>query len=239
MSSLEYRIAPEVFATHPDYCRGLVVMAFADNTSPSPDLEALLREAEAGVRASVHGSVGDHPRIVAWREAFRAFGAKPSEHRSSIEAMARRVVKPDSLPSINPLVDIGNIVSLKYFLPAGVHPLSGSHESLELRRAKAGDVFIAAGADQPETPGADEIVFASGETVLTRRWTWRQATGSQTLPAATRVFFNVDGLPPVTRADVSAAMDEIVQLARRYCRASITCTTILDRDQPSVSIRDS
>jgi DNA/RNA-binding domain of Phe-tRNA-synthetase-like protein len=56
-------------------------------------------------------AVAEHPRIHAWREAYRAFGARPGEYRSSIEALARRVLRGDALPSINTLVDIGNVIT--------------------------------------------------------------------------------------------------------------------------------
>ncbi len=35
---------------------------------------------------------------------------------SSVEAMVKRVAKGNFLPSINPVVDLGNSISLKYIL---------------------------------------------------------------------------------------------------------------------------
>ena len=128
MPALRYRIAPEVFEAHPDYVRGVLVFDRLDNRGDGAALVPLLREAEQRVRDTVAGNVAEHPGIAAWREAYRRFGAKPSEHRSSIEAMVRRVVQPGEIPSINPLVNIGNIVSLRHRLPAGVHPLGPDHE---------------------------------------------------------------------------------------------------------------
>ncbi len=54
---------------------------------------------------------------------FSPLGIKPSEFRSSIEAMARRVLRGNELPAINALVDIGNLISLRYIIPAGGHAL--------------------------------------------------------------------------------------------------------------------
>lgn len=236
MNTFGYRIAPEVFTAYPGYCRGVVVFSDVDNGGQNADLLALLRATERHVRASISGNVSEYPKIAAWRDAYRKFGAKPSEHRSSIEAMTRRVVKPDDLPSINPLVDVGNIVSLKYMLPAGVHPLAAGREALELRRATAGDVFVPAGSASPEQPSEGEIVFTSGNEVLTRRWTWRQAAGTQTLPDTQCVFFNIDGLAPTTRAEVIAAMQEVSHLVQKHCRGIILQSRILDSVDPSMSV---
>ena len=236
MNTLVYRVSPEIFETYPGYSRGVVVFDGVDNRVHGSDLAMLLREAEARVRRAVQGNVAEHPRISMWRDAYRRFGAKPSEHRSSIEAMVRRVVKPDSLPSINPLVDIGNIVSLRHMLPAGVHPLPLSLKDLDLRRALRGDTFAPADGEPVELPPLGEIVLACGHEVLTRRWTWRQAAGTQTWPETTRVFFNLDGLPPVTSEDVFAAMREVIGLVQEHCRGTIVASEVLTAEHPCFSL---
>lgn len=236
MTPLDYRIDPEVFAQHPGYCRGLLVFVKLDNTRPDPALAGLLGEAESSLRSAIGGNVADDPRIAAWRDAYRRFGARPSEHRSSIEAMARRVLKPDSLPSINPLVDIGNIVSLRHVLPAGVHPLPARHGALELRPARAGDTFAPPDGGPAEQPPPGEIVLADGHEVLTRRWTWRQAAGTRTLPRTTALFFNVDDLPPTSMDDVQAAMTDVVALVSRFCGGELVLSAVLDASNPHARI---
>lgn len=230
-----YRIAPEVFAAHPGYCRGVLIVDGADNRGTHPALTQALREAEAQVRERITGNVAEHPRIVAWREAYRRFGAKPSEHRSSIEAMARRVLQPGgALPSINPLVDIGNVLSLRHLLPAGVHPLPEGPQALELRPARAGDRFVPPGGGEAEAPPPGEIVFTHGAEVLTRRWTWRQAAGTQTLPETARVFFNIDGLVPASRAEVEQVMAELRQWIVSTVGGEVRAAAVLDAAMPAL-----
>ncbi len=84
--------------------------------------------------------------IVSWREAFRSLSIKPSEYRPSIEAMARRVINGNELPSINALVDIGNIISLRYLLPVGGHSLNAVKQDIALRTAKGREIFIPFGS---------------------------------------------------------------------------------------------
>lgn len=236
-TALEYRIDRSIFEAHPGYRRGVVVVRGATNTGKAAQLQEMLRAEEARLRDRLHGgNVTDHPVIAAWREAYRTFGAKPSEHRSSIEAMARRVVKPDQLPTINPLVDIGNIVSLRYALPAGAHPLPPPGGRLELRTAAAGDVFQPPDGGAVEVPPSREVVFCLGHNVLTRRWTWRQAAGTQTLPETQAVLFNVDGLPPTTEHEVLNAMRDIAQLAGEFTGATVVLGTVLTADQPDLQI---
>ena len=236
MSHYAYSISPDIFARFPGYVRG-VVLAYRLSNGPSPpDLVALLREAEASLRGRMTvEQVAEEPRIKAWREAYRAFGAKPSEFRSSVEAMARRVLRGDALPSINRLVDIGNIVSLRFLLPAGSHAIDLLGGDIELRFAHGNERFVAFGSDKTESPDPGEVIFAEGDSVLTRRWTWRQAQHTLTLPDTTAVEFNVDGLPPTERDDVAEACTELSLLVERFCGGTLR-TAFLEETNPRISL---
>jgi DNA/RNA-binding domain of Phe-tRNA-synthetase-like protein len=218
MPEVSYRIAPEIFAGYPGYVRGLLFACEVRN-GPSPDaLVQFLRESEAAAAAQLElATLAEHPRIKSWREAFRAFGAKPSEYKSSIEALARRALRADPLPSINALVDIGNLVSLRHLAPAGAHALDGVTGDLELRPATGAETFVALGSDVREHPEPGEIIFAEGETVLTRRWVWRQGQATLATPATTVVEFNIDVLHPASPTEAEEIGIEIAGLVARFC----------------------
>ena len=236
MQNLSYTIADEVFARFPGYVRG-VVLAHEATNGPSPvELVALLRAAEDEVRRTVNAAaIAEHPRIRSWREAFRATGAKPSEFRSSIEALARRATRGDLLPPINALVDIGNIVSLRHLLPAGAHAIDQLTEALWLRPATGSEAFTALDGEAIERPVPGEIIFAEGDQVLTRRWVWRQGTATLIQPDTTAVEVNVDGLPPVTVAEVEETCREVATLIERFCGGR-TRWEILSAQHPSMSL---
>lgn len=237
MNSFTYTISPDVFADHPHYLRGILVFKGLDNSQAHAELTALLRQAENQLRERITGNPAEYPNIAAWRDAYRQFGAKPSEHRSSIEALGRRVLKPDNLPDINPLVDIGNLVSLRHVLPAGVHPVGAQSKTLALRKAQTDDRFLSAPGEEPEAIAPGEIVLAAGNRVLTRRWTWRQAGDTRTLADTDCVFFDIDGLPPVSQETVNAAMADIVELVATYCGGLCVGQAILDSNQPTFTVR--
>jgi DNA/RNA-binding domain of Phe-tRNA-synthetase-like protein len=236
MEYFNYSISPEIFARFPGYVRG-VVIAHGVTNGPSPaELVQMLRDAEESVRARVNPEqVAEEPRIKSWREAYRAFGAKPSEFRSSVEAMVRRVLRGDQLPSISALVDLGNVMSLRHLLPAGAHAIDLLNDDIELRFATGKEDFVAFGSEELEHPFSGEVVFVEGNTVLTRRWTWRQGNHTLTLPETTAIEFNVDGLPPVTQDEVETACAEVEELIQRFCGGT-TRIDYLSAENPCISL---
>jgi DNA/RNA-binding domain of Phe-tRNA-synthetase-like protein len=219
LKGLRYSISEEIFERYPGYYRGVVLAFDVQNSESSPaELIGMLREAEETVRSrlTIEG-IAEHPRIKAWREAYKAFGAKPSEFRSSVEAMARRVLRHDQIPSINALVDIGNIISLQHLLPVGGHALDELTQDIELRFAKGEEEFITFGSSQIEHPLPGEVIFAEGNTVLTRRWTWRQANHTITKPETRNIEFNLDRLPPVEIEEIHASANQLMDLIGTFC----------------------
>jgi DNA/RNA-binding domain of Phe-tRNA-synthetase-like protein len=218
LNGLTYSISRDIFDKFPGYCRG-VVLALDVQNGPSPEkLIHMLREAEASVcLQTTIESIAEHPRIKPWREAYKAFGAKPSEYRSSVEAMARRALRGDPLPSINTLVDIGNIISLEHLVPVGGHSLDELTQDIALRFATGEEKFIPFGSTELEYPLQGEVIFTEDITVLTRRWTWRQANHSLTLPETRAIEFNIDRLPPVELEEVHTIASQVMGLVGEFC----------------------
>src|SRR3954466_10096895 len=99
------RVDAAVFALRPDY-RALLLAV--DGLVPGPSdqgSDALLRVAEDAAREALHHApVEQLPHVAAWREAYRAFGAKPQRTRNSLEALLRRA--GSGLPRVNRLTDV-------------------------------------------------------------------------------------------------------------------------------------
>jgi DNA/RNA-binding domain of Phe-tRNA-synthetase-like protein len=99
------RIAPEIFQLRSDYRALLMVVT---NIPPGPcdaTSEAFLSSAEATAKASLAKTpVNDVAHVAQWKEAYKAFGAKPKKTMNSLEALLRRV--DAGLPRVNRLTDI-------------------------------------------------------------------------------------------------------------------------------------
>ena len=88
---------PAVRELRADYRTVLVVAAGLPGGPSDNESDAWLREAERAAVARLGvGPPEDRPQVAEWREAYRAFGAKPQRTRNSLEALLRRAA--DGLP---------------------------------------------------------------------------------------------------------------------------------------------
>jgi DNA/RNA-binding domain of Phe-tRNA-synthetase-like protein len=200
-----------VFALRPDY--RLLLLA-VDGLVPGPgdqDSDALLQAAEAAAREALGGGPAEQlPHVAAWREAYRAFGAKPKRTRNSLEALLRRA--PAGLPRVNRLTDLYNAVSVLHQIPVGGEDLTRYAGSPRLLRAAGGEPFdtVADGAAVTEYPDPGEVVWCDHTGVTCRRWNWRQGRRTQLREDTTTALFILDALDPVTDEALHAAADDLV-----------------------------
>ena len=203
-------VDPAVHELRPDY---VVLLVAADGLPGGPsdeESDGWLREAEAATAGRLAGSPPEErPHVALWREAFRAFGAKPQRTRSSLEALLRRV--PDGLPRINRLTDLYNSVSVLHEVPVGGEDLDGYVGSAHLVRATGAEPFETTADGEPviERPDPGEVVWTDDAGVTCRRWNWRQCTRTQLSPATTRALFIIDALGPDAVATATAAGDDL------------------------------
>jgi DNA/RNA-binding domain of Phe-tRNA-synthetase-like protein len=81
-------VDPAIHEHHPDYATAVVVAAGLRNGPSDADSERRLAAAAASLRARGLTRAAEDAHLAAWRQAFGAFGAKPSNYPCSTEAAA-------------------------------------------------------------------------------------------------------------------------------------------------------
>ena len=157
----------------------------------------------------------EQPHVAAWREAYRAFGAKPQRTRNSLEALLRRA--PSGLPRVNRLTDVYNAVSVLHAVPVGGEDLDRYVGPPVLRRASGDEPFdtVADGAPVVEHPDPGEVVWCDDAGVTCRRWNWRQARRTALTEQTTSALFILDALAPLDDAALTAAADDLARHLER------------------------
>ncbi|WAL65552.1 phenylalanine--tRNA ligase beta subunit-related protein [Amycolatopsis cynarae] len=189
------QVDPEVLRLRPDFA----LLAIVVEGLPSGPSEGtpVARRAEAGAH------------VDAWREAYRAFGAKPNRTRNSLEALLRR----PELPQVNRVVDIYNRVSVRHGLPIGGEDLDAYAGLPRLVRARGDEAFDTMANGEPVTETADpgEVVWRDDAGVTCRRWNHRQCVRTRLREDSKRGLFLLERLEPMPLAALSAAGEDLIR----------------------------
>lgn len=209
-----FRVDKKVFEKLPDYCLGVIVAKGINNSRRNEKIAALMQERmDSFYQEFREQNIRDNLSVNAYREAFRAVEINPNKFMCSIEALAKRVQKGATLPHINPVVDLGNVCSLKYLVPLGAHDIDRmEEEQIEIRFSTPEDHFQPMGEQTVEMMPDGELVYVSGHTVKTRRFMWRQSEDGKITDRSSNIFFPLDGFKGTNEQDVLAAREEISDL---------------------------
>ncbi len=157
--------------------------------------------------------------IAPWRQAYQAFGVKPSKFKSSIENLLRSAVS-GRLRGINPLVDLYNVVSLKYQLPCGGEDLAAIQGSIRLTRAAGDEPFVPLGGSENEPPPPGAVIYRDDIGVICSCWNWREADRTKLTETTTNAFLCIEALPPTSIEALRSACDELAMLVTTYLGGS-------------------
>lgn len=202
--AIEFSIDKKIFATFPDYRRAIIIVSDVDNSK----LSALGNDIVTAAQFLRTNVTLEDRRISAWRDAFVVYGMKLRDFKPSIDALVRRIHNDKPLGSINPIVDIGTLISLQFVLPAGAHPILDGTKTVRLKLAEGTEAEVSVGAHLDETIQPGEPILVDSGRVATRRWVWRQTSLSR-IDATTRNFYlNLDALHVIDDATLEQAIEQ-------------------------------
>ena len=208
------KVDPRIWELRPDFVV-TVVRARGLTNGPSDDSSArLLRRAQERCREALKGAEpGTQPHLSAWRDAYRAFGAKAQRTPCSAEALVKRALAADGLPAINRLVDLYNAVSVEFLLPVGGEDLAGYSGAPRLPVATGAEPFDTFRSGEPvvEHPEPGEVVWVDDAGVTCRRWNWRQCARTRLTERSTDAFFVLERLEPLPLPTLAEAADSLVR----------------------------
>ncbi len=216
---------------------GVVIVKNCNNTARTEELQNKLRFEEKRIQESFQpDTLSQHPFIDVWRKAYTAFGAKPKEHKSSVENLYRLVLGGKEVRSINTLVDLYNYISLKYMLPVGGEDTDIVVGDIHLAIASENEPSVLLlGDKEPRTPHVGEVIYKDDTSAICRRWNWREADRTKLTESTKNAILVIEALPPISRDVLEHAIKELKGLVEQFCGGNIA-EHILDQEYPFVEI---
>lgn len=215
---------------------GVLIAKNVNNKGFPDEVISQLRLEEKRIRVNYNlESLSQEVRIKIWREAYSVFGGKPKEDKSSVENLYRRVIQGETLNHINKLVDIYNLISLKYMLPVGGEDLAKIKGDLVLTFASDKEPKVKLLGDKDERPPhKGEVIYKDTISAICRRWNWREADRTKLTEETSNCILVIEGLPPVKRSDIEKAVNELSNLIIKACGGEVSFKIL---DEKNLEIR--
>lgn len=236
---MEFVINSRIFKEFPGFSVAVIVAHNIDNTKISHDVINLFNElCEQIKRGLLPEKISQHPHIVSWRNAYTKFGAKPKKYLSSVENLVQRIVQCNTIESINTVVDLYNIISVKYLIPAGGEDFAAIQGNIELTFAGENEQAIyLLGEKEAREPKSGEVFYKDNQGAICRRWNWKEAERTKITKNTQDVFLVLEALPPVNQTLLRAAANELGFLIEKYCGGSVSIV-FLDENHQSVELKN-
>jgi DNA/RNA-binding domain of Phe-tRNA-synthetase-like protein len=225
-----FRYSDELLEVFPSTRGGVIYAQGLDNTSPSGSLNDAYHTEQRRVREEIGETpLSELPSLSAWRATFSGFGVKPTQYRNAAEALLRRLTKQGDIPSINALVDLANLVSIRHRLPIAVFDQAAATGLTTVRFAEGQERFTDLGSDAVTFPEPGEVIFVDEDhQVSARRWCWRQSHQSAARPSTVAALITVEGQHEAAASDVAHAMEDLRDLLARHQPAAEATWALLD-----------
>ena len=223
--TMEFSVALDVFEQYPDLAIGVIIATGIENTAANPEIAECLRRAEEQVRPTLDAENSrEHPHIAALQAVHRSFGSNPNKFPPSAQALVKRVLKGGALPSINPLVDIYNIISLRYIVCAGAEDIDACEGDIRLAFAEGTESFLPLGENIEDPPTKGELV------------NWREGDRTKITDSTKQAVVVIEGFAPFSQEDLRKATDELAGMLLQFCHAE-TRQEILTGEHTSCTVR--
>ena len=161
-------------------------------------------------------SVKDHPTFRAYRDFFWSIKIDPTKIRPAAEALIRRILAGKTLPSINTLVDVYNLASIKSRIALATFDADKLEGTLLMRFAEEGEQFYGIGMEKPLILKGGEIVV-SDEEKLVAIYPYRDADNTKVTEETENIMMLFCGVPGIPKENLENASRVALEYITRFC----------------------
>ncbi|MEM2766994.1 MAG: phenylalanine--tRNA ligase beta subunit-related protein [Candidatus Bathyarchaeia archaeon] len=205
------------------------------NVSVERDNEKI-RELKRKVYAEVKALYGDverlkdNPIVRAYRDFYWKLGVDPTKTRPSGEALLRRVLRGNELPTISTAVDAYNLASMKTIIPISGFDMEKLNLPLNVRFAENGEEFIGIGMERPITLTDKMLVLADSKRVLCI-YPHRDADFTKIVEETRNVLIVSYGVPGVSIQQVEEAAKTALEYIVVACGGEIQTVKVFSPEK--------
>ena len=159
----------------------------------------------------------DEQVLEGYRVLRTKLGLSKNKYICSSEALLKYLLKKNTLPHVNLLVDIYNLLSVKTHVSIGAHELGMVNQHLNFRITSGDEIFIPMGSNEPVQVEKGEYAYIDGSNEILCRLDHRQCHKTRITEATRSCLLIVQGNPYTTKEQISNVAEELITLVCKYC----------------------
>ncbi|MEM0007357.1 MAG: phenylalanine--tRNA ligase beta subunit-related protein [Candidatus Bathyarchaeia archaeon] len=175
--------------------------------------------AEARAQHAIEG-LKENPTVRAYRDFYWRLGIDPTKTRPSGEALLRRVLHGDELPTISTAVDAYNLASMKTIIPISGFDRDTLNPPFNVRFAENGEPFTGIGMEKPMALTSNMLVLADTRRVLCI-YPHRDADQTKITLNTKNILLVAYGAPGITHQQLEEAVKTALEYIRACCGGEV------------------
>ena len=188
------------------------------NVPRNDDFEKLKAEVLEGLKEKYTAeTLTSDPVLAGFRELHTKVGRSNKRFVSSPENLVGMFLRNGTIPSINLIVDIYNLVSLESRLALGAHDISKIDGNVKLRITNGTEKFLPLGKTESEIIPRGEYSYVDDNNEVICRLEYRQVEKTKVTLDTRDCFFIIQGNAATSQEIVKAASQRLIDLLKQFC----------------------
>ncbi|MBS7616552.1 hypothetical protein KEJ45_05085 [Candidatus Bathyarchaeota archaeon] len=158
----------------------------------------------------------ENPTVRAYRDFYWKLGIDPTKTRPSGEALLRRVLRGEELPTILTAVDAYNLASMKTIIPISGFDGQTLSPPFNVRFAENGETFTGIGMEKPASLTNNMLVLADTKNVLCI-YPHRDAEQTKITLKTKNILLVGYGAPGITKKQLEDAVSTALEFIKIVC----------------------
>lgn len=136
------------------------------------------------------------------------------------ESLLKFLLRTGTLPKVNVLVDIYNLVSVETRLALGAHDIARIEGNVRLRLTDSSERFWPLGAPEAKPVPSGECAYVDDSNDILCRLEVRQVEKTKVALDTTEVFYIVQGNSATSGVHIQASTQRLITLTKRFLGGS-------------------
>ncbi|MGQ9624048.1 MAG: B3/B4 domain-containing protein [Candidatus Bathycorpusculaceae bacterium] len=211
----------EVCARFPKLAIGLGLIKSVNVEKENKQIRKLKETVYNKVRGEYNiETLKDNPTVRAYRDFYWKLDIDPTKTRPSGEALLRRVLHGNELPTISTVVDAYNLASMETIIPISGFDSEKSNPPFHVRFAENGETFVGIGMNKPLTLTDKMLVLADKSQILCV-YPHRDSDRTKITEKTKDVLIIAYGAPEITKQQLKEAVEKTLSYIKLVSNGEI------------------